>query len=243
MSKNFGLLQHLDKERELSEKAVSPAPRVIGDPSLQPVTGEEVVKLVQTVFCSPSPEAPRVVTFASVGHGDGCSSICTGAALVLASQFAGSFCVVDANLRTPSLHRYFGIENELGLADAIVQSGPIRGFAQQIAGSGIWVLTCGTATSNPNALLNSPNLRTRMAELRNEFEYVLLDAPPLGPYSDAITVGGLSDGIVLIVQSNATRREAAVKAKESLQAANVRLLGAVLNKRTFPIPQRLYKRL
>jgi len=242
LSKTLGLLQQIERGKEPSVKVASSSARSSSNGSHpQPVTGEEVVKLVHSVFRSSSENVPRVVAFSGVDHGDGCTSICAGAALVLGTQFAGSLCVVDANLRSPSLHRYFGLENGSGLCEAIVQPAPIRDFTQSLGS--ISVLTCGSAPSSPQALLNSQNLYARIQELRDEFDYVLIDAPPIGRYSDAITLGGLTDGIVLVLQSNSTRREAALKVKEGVEAANVRLLGAVLNKRTFPIPERLYKRL
>jgi protein-tyrosine kinase len=72
---------------------------------------------------------------------------------------------------------------------------------------------------------------------------VLVDAPPLSRYADAVTLGQVTDGFVLVLEANATRREVAQMAADSLRAANIRILGAVLNKRTFPIPTSLYKKL
>ena len=72
---------------------------------------------------------------------------------------------------------------------------------------------------------------------------ILIDAPPINTYVDAALLGRMADGLVMIVQANHTRREAAQRAKEILDAAGVRVLGAVLNKRTFPIPEFLYRRL
>jgi capsular exopolysaccharide synthesis family protein len=239
------MLQRLEKEQELtvtpSPTSVPLAPRVNGDHSSKSVRvgEEEVLKLVQRVFRSSSPEAPRAVVFSGVAHGDGASWITAHAAMTLAAQTRASICVVDANLRTPSLHRFFGVENSIGLADAITQPGPVKSFAQQISGSNLWVLTSGSQQSA--AALNSETLRARIADLRAEFDFVLIDTPPANLYADAITLGRLSDGIILVLQSNATRREAALKAKEGCENASVRLLGAVLNKRTFPIPQNVYE--
>jgi Mrp family chromosome partitioning ATPase len=91
--------------------------------------------------------------------------------------------------------------------------------------------------------LTSDNLKSRFAELRKEFDYVLVDAPPMSRYADAITLGQVTDGFVLVLEANATRREVALMAAENLRAAHIRILGAVLNKRTFPIPNALYKKL
>ncbi len=245
MSKNFELLQQAEKDKELFAAPQTPAVHTNGSQRLKLVsqTKEEADKLVQRVFLLSNGKGPRSVLFSSVDHGDGCSSVCTCAAEALAAEGAGSVCLVDANLRTPSLHQYFGLENRRGLAEAITQSGPIRNFTQQVPGTNLWVLTCGTVNGNLHALLNSEQLRARMAELGKEFDHVLIDAPPVNVYADAITLGRLSDGMILVLQSDSTRREAARKAKESIEAASVRLLGAVLNKRTFPIPQALYERL
>ena len=70
-----------------------------------------------------------------------------------------------------------------------------------------------------------------------------MDSPPVNVYSDAISLGQSADGVVLVVSANSTRKEAARKAKESLEMAGVCLLGAVMNKRTYPIPQVIYDRL
>jgi succinoglycan biosynthesis transport protein ExoP len=82
-----------------------------------------------------------------------------------------------------------------------------------------------------------------MRELREEFDYVLIDAPPLSSCSDAVLLGQMTDGVILVVEANSTRRETARTAKETFEGANVKLLGAILNNRTFPIPEVLYRKL
>ena len=92
-------------------------------------------------------------------------------------------------------------------------------------------------------MLGSDRMRSRLAELRSAFDYILIDAAPLNACNDAIVLGGLSDGVVLMLKANSSRRETARKALQELQTANVHALGAILNQRTFPIPEALYKRL
>jgi len=248
LSKSFELLQRLEKEQELSASASTPPvlpPAVlfsgIPEARLERMGTEEVVKMVQRVFRSQGPDPTRVVTFSGVDHGNGCSWICVSAALTLANQTQGSICIVDGNLRTPSLQRYFNVENRLGLAEAVVHPGPIRDFVQPTSVKNLWVLTAGARASQTP--LSSDALLARITELRSEFDHVLIDTPPANLYADAISLARFTDGIVLVLQSNFTRREAALKAKESFETAKVRLLGAVLNKRTFPIPQGVYERL
>ena len=80
-------------------------------------------------------------------------------------------------------------------------------------------------------------------ELRAAFDYVLIDAPPLNICNDAVVLGGLSDGVVLVLKANSSRRDTARQALEQLRAANIPIFGAVLNQRTFPIPDGIYKKL
>ena len=95
---------------------------------------------------------------------------------------------------------------------------------------------------SPN-LLTSDLLRERISELREDFDFIIIDAPPLNRYSDAVILGQHSNGVVLVLEADSTRREAASKVATTLRSANVPILAAVLNKRTYPIPEKIYSRL
>jgi Mrp family chromosome partitioning ATPase len=247
MSRNFDLLQ-----RDIAGPNPPPPPkpgpqktdsRVARDRHL--LADDEVMKLVRQVFILPgAAQAPEAVAFCGVYSGDGCSWVCAHAAEMLADHGEGSVCIVDANLRTPSLHDYFRFENGKGFADGVKDDGrPIREYARRASGRHLWLITAGTVGHEPNGSLNPARLRARIAELRDEFDHVLIDTPPIHSYGDAILLSQLTDGVVLVVGSNSTRREPARIAKESFDAAKIPILGAVLNKRTFPIPEALYRKL
>lgn len=203
---------------------------------------EESLKLVQRVFLPLSAARPHIVMFAGVNRGSGCSRTCAVIADTLAHSVTGSVCLVDANLRSPSLSQYFSVTNHRGLTDALVDEGPVRNFAKQMRLNNLWLLSCGSLHSDSASLLKSAGLTARLAELRSEFDYILIDVPPLNQYADAISFGQLTDGVVLVLEANSTRRESARKVTESLRATNIPILGAVLNKRTYPIPEFLYQR-
>jgi succinoglycan biosynthesis transport protein ExoP len=203
-------------------------------------TREQSQKLIQNLFLL-DPKAPRCVVFAGIDHHSGCSEVCASAAEILALNVPGSVCVVETNLRSPSLQNFFDLSDRFGLTDALAGNEPMKHYVKRCEEANLWVLPAGTACTEPAALLNSARMKVEVAELRNEFEYVILDGPPLEPYSDALSVAQLADGIVLVVEANATRREAAMKAVTSLRFARIKILGAVLNKRTFPIPNALFK--
>ena len=245
MSRNFELLRRAGKEDVLFGRSGSDSlPNDNGHRRLDlgGQAQEEAVKLVQRVFVFPNSHAPRAVVFSSV-EGNGSSEICCRAGEVLAAQGSGSVCLVDANLRAPSLHQLLGVGKFPGLTDATVKPGPIKDFTVRIAGGNLWVVPPGSSAAETQALFASDRLRSRMGELREEFDYVLIDAPPVSSYADAVLLGQMADGVILVVEANSTRRETARMAKETFENAKVRLLGAILNNRTFPIPEALYRKL
>jgi protein-tyrosine kinase len=256
MSKNFELMQQAASAREfqstatVGEAATLPPVNANGFAKsngqgldLDRFAREESLKLVQRVFLLQASTAPRVVMFAGVEPGNGCSRICAQTAEVLAANIPGTVCVIDANLRTPSLPEYFGVTNHRGLTDSLLQDGPVRGFAKQLRPANLWLLSCGAlAVDSPN-LLRTEKLQARLVELRQQFDFILVDVPALNQYADAAAVAKLCDGIIMVLEANSTRREAARKMVESLQLTKTPILGAVLNKRTFPVPESLYHRL
>jgi len=273
MSKNFELLQQAELNSGAAPSAGAPratggsratsAPRVtplrpssdyvVGSGlrkgistsdrmDLDRLTEEESLRLVQSLFLA-NADGPRVVMFAGVDSGNGCSHVCAQAAESLANNVRGSVCLVDGNLRTPTLPEYFGVTNHHGLTDSLRNSGAIREFAKKLLPENLWLLSCGSLGADSSTLINSGVMKERISELRQEFDYVLIDSPPLNTYSDGVVLGQLSDGLVLVLEANATRREAALKITDGLRSARIKILGAVLNKRTFPIPDYWYHKL
>lgn len=206
------------------------------------VADDEIMKLVHRVFILPgTAKAPRVVALCGVDQGAGCSWVCARTSEVLAGQTSGTVCAVDANLRSPSLDGHFRIGKSAGFADAMKDSQPLSEYARRVRPNNLWVLTAGTISGEPNGSLNPARLQEKFSELRSQFDYVLVDTPPADSYADALLLGQMTDGIILVVGSNLTRRESALIAKESFDAAGIPVIGAVLNKRTFPIPEALYR--
>jgi len=254
MSRNFELLQRVGKQREF---VLVPEPQVVPAPTngngnghrngaglnLDRLAREESLRLVQRIFLQQVGECPKSVVFAGVDHGNGCSRACVNVAEILAGNTPGSVCLVDANLRSPSLPHFFGVPNHRGLTDAMIHEGPIRNFTRQLQPDNLWLLSCGSASADSRGVFHSDRLKAVIAGLRKEFDHVLIDAPPLSQYADAITLGQLTDGVVLVVEANSTRRSSALNATQNLRAAQIPVLGAILNKRTYPIPESLYQKL
>ena len=245
-------MQNLGKERDMFQAPtaapiISPTPQVV---DLQPLQlkmeeaqRDEIFKLVQRVFLVPGAEKSRLVVVSGMESGNGCSWICARMGEVLAAQVSATVCVVDANLRSPGLHQEFGVTNHFGLTDALQATDPVRKFVTQLSRPNLWLLSCGAEKEGSQTMLGSDRMRSLLPELQREFDYVLIDAPPLREGDDTIMLGRSAEGVVLVLRANSSRRESARKAVHDLEAANVRVLGAVLNHRTFPVPESIYKNL
>ena len=207
------------------------------------IAREEEFKLVQRVFPGTNQGSPRVALFASLESESGCASICARVGKILASRAEGPVCVVDANFETPSLHEYFGADNVKGLAEATSESGPLQNFAQQIPEYDLWLLPSGKSATELRFPVMAERLRARIKELRDTFRYVVIHSGPLRLQASAMQLSRWTDGVVLVVEANNTRKEAARRVKDNLAAANVSVLGVVLNNRAFPIPDAIYRRL
>lgn len=245
ISGDFDLMQELETDRASKPDPVlgTALPKQAERPSANgrlEWASNEALTLVQRLFLVPEP--PRVVVFAGIDHGNGSSRICASVGQVLARNSSKPVCLVEANFRSPGLPALFGAPNHYGLTDALLREDSILSFTGPV-GDKLWLLTSGMLAADSPNLLGSGRLKTRLAELRAEFGFVIIDAPPLTRYADAIAVAQLSDGLVLVLEAEATRKKAALTAAANLRASNVPILGAVLNNRTFPIPQNIYNKL
>jgi Mrp family chromosome partitioning ATPase len=145
---------------------------------------------------------------------------------------------VDANVGGPSLHNLLGACRQ-GLAEALANNAPIRSFTIPLSAR-LSLMPAGAIRSDSEDLLNLDRTQTKINELRSQFDWVIVNAPPLNRYVDSLALGQMTDGVVLIIESGSTRRESAQVVVSSVRSSNISILGAVLNNRTFPTPDKLY---
>ncbi len=231
MSRNFELLQAVERLQDFFAPVAKPsdtehAPAITKRSFAETVGADaELLKLVQHVFLAgTNGDARKRVLFCGVEEGSESSHVCAQAARILAEQVSAGVCVVDAGVCAPP-------------TDSSLQKVP-----QQPRPNLSFVSAKSFGASGDEAA-SAEAVRSKISSLRNDFDYVLIDAPPLTSRGEAILLGKQVDGIILVIEAHRTRRAAARRAKEALDAANVRLLGTVLNNRTFPVPEKLYRKL
>jgi Mrp family chromosome partitioning ATPase len=208
---------------------------------------EEIGRLVQQLFLQPferTGSAPssaiRSVVFASAATRTASVTVTAGTAEVLARQTVGSVCVVDADLRNPTMHDCFHLPNTVGLSEALPQDRVTPIAAVQLSRN-LSFIPAGFEGSSALHSLGRETFGRTVAELTARFDFVLVNAPPLGAHSDAVGLGASVDGVVLVVEAGSTRRATARRSAEMLRNASGQLVGVVLTNRKFPIPQFLYR--
>ncbi len=171
---------------------------------------------------------PKSLVVTSCLPGEGKSSTSVNLAITMA-QAGWRVVLVDADLRRPSVPRYLGVEGGTGLTDVLIERARLHDVIQTWGQPGLSVLPSGRIPPNPSELLGSRGMRSVLAQLTEEYDMVIIDAPPLLPVTDAAALGAICDGALLVVRHGKTRREQVLRAGELLSSINARLVGTVLN--------------
>lgn len=171
----------------------------------------------------------RTILVTSSAPEEGKSTVAANLAVSLA-QTGAAVVAVDCDLRNPSLHRVFGLPNERGLTSLMLAADAnSRDFLQRSEEGGLDVLTSGPLPPNPAELLGSKRMENLVRELRGLADYVVFDTPPVLAVTDAAVLATKVDGTILVLGAGKARRDAAKKAKRTLEELSGRFLGVVMN--------------
>lgn len=169
------------------------------------------------------------IMLTSSGPGEGKSTISANLAVVMAETGAKTI-LVDCDQRKPNLHKIFLTSNESGLSNVLAGKVSFEDAVKQNTVENLDLLTSGIRPPNPAELLGSKKMENFLQQLKEKYEYVILDTPPVVAVTDAQLLSRYVDGCLLVVSSSQVEKEAAVKARDLLTKVGANILGAVLNK-------------
>lgn len=221
--------------------------------SAQPFSiGIEAFRMLRTsLVWADGGEQLRTLVVTSAAPGEG--KTITSANLAVTYAYDGlRVLLVDCDIRRPKLHAVFKTPRSPGLLDLLTPSNggpkvgvhaltfdgdgsngdsadPLAAVLRPTAIRGLTLLTCGALPTNPTNLLSGVRMRALLQELIKRFDLVILDTPPVLATADARILGGIADGVLLVVRAGQTERLAAQRAQHQLTQAGARLLGVVLN--------------
>jgi capsular exopolysaccharide synthesis family protein len=149
--------------------------------------------------------------------------------------------IIDCNFRNPDIHRRFGVE-DIGLDEHLKGQLGIDQALLNTLVPNLYVMPLGAGLTSL-ATVRKDRLSELVTALRERFEYVLLDSSPVGMNPETTVLCDIVDAVVMVVRHGSTRREVIRRSKETIERSGGKILGVVLNKRKFPIPEFLYRRL
>ena len=167
------------------------------------------------------------IVVASVNPSEGKSVTALNLAIMLAQTDGVKALIIDSDLRLPSLADYVGIETDKGLSDILSGTATLAESIVRLEPSGLHILPGGDARQDVAELLSGPRFKEILREARDMFDYIIVDAPPLGIFTDATVLINQADGAILVVRANRTKYHAIDRILDPLPKD--RLLGVVLN--------------
>jgi capsular exopolysaccharide synthesis family protein len=223
--------------RELMNAAMGARPSTVLPPGRELVTthgsysrvGEAYRNLRTALLLSRAGGPPKVTLITSAMSREGKTVTAVNISVML-SQLGGNVLLVDADLRRARCHRVLAVDNHLGLTEVLTGSREMQEMIRATEIQNLYFLGAGSVPPNPTELLNSAKMAEVMAQLRDHYEYIVIDSAPVLPVSDSMVLSKLTDGVVLVANGSATPRQQVKNACARLEYARAKILGVVLNK-------------
>jgi succinoglycan biosynthesis transport protein ExoP len=192
-------------------------------------SASEAMKTVRTALLLASPEgAPRSLLITSSRAGEGKTFIACNLAIAL-TQLDKRVVIVDADMRNPRIHRVWRLRNDNGLSIYLTNDVPLDSVFRPTPINRLTLIPSGPKTPRPAELLASPKFERMLEQLQNQFDFVILDSPPVLPVADSVILASRAKSVVMVVHGGDTPREVVKLAKRKLAASNALILGTILN--------------
>ena len=170
----------------------------------------------------------KIVEVTSSVPNEGKSTVIANLSIVMA-QAGNKVLLVDCDFRNPTLHKLFGLPNK-GVSNCIARGEDFHDIIQHVDVENLDILTSGPVAPNPSEILMSNRMQAFLDQARAEYDYVLIDTPPVMPVTDSAVLSSRTDGVLLVVASGEDKPEIVQTAKTRLEQGGARILGCVLNK-------------
>ncbi|CAM4223332.1 tyrosine protein kinase [Bacillus luti] len=189
---------------------------------------EQYRSLRTNIQLSSSNHKSRTIVVTSPRYGEGKSTITVNLAVSIA-QKGEKVLVIDANLRTPTIHEMFGVENTIGLTDILNGTTNLEGVVKKTEMESLDVLTSGPVPFNPSEILSSDAMDMLIQKAMGRYDIVLFDSSPVLEVTDTSVLADKCEGVLLVIRYNRTVNEDALETKRALSFTKSRILGAILN--------------
>jgi receptor protein-tyrosine kinase/non-specific protein-tyrosine kinase len=218
------------------QRTLEQAPELVLLSQPRSVAAEKFRRLKTVLSNVADPGPPQVIVVTSATPGDGKSMVSMNLALAFAADATGDVLLIDADMRRPTLEKWLNPEPTLGLSEVLGGHTTLEHAILDLKNAPLKVLPAGHPPKETAELLSSNRCGEMMAALRKQFRRIVVDTPPIVPFTDADVVASLSDGVVMVVREGATPRPLFLQALASVTSA--RILGTVLNDAQYNLADR-----
>ena len=234
MSKIYEALRRAAEDRERTRR--SPARPLVAVTPVERGDGreeEEYQKLRANLVSIAVPSGLHSILITAPRHGEGATTVAIGLANALGSEREARVLLLEANFRTPCFSAILPLANEYGVVDFAAGRVTPDALATRLDDSNFSVIAAGAGRGQP---INLDVLDTLLERLRPQFDFIVIDAPPVNGYADASLLATKVDGVILVVEADSTPVADGEAAKRQLDKVGARILGVVLNRRRSYIP-------
>lgn len=221
----MGLFRHKQK---ISTDTIDHGVKLITAAKPKDVISEQFRTIRTNIDFSSVDQQLQTVLFTSTNVSEGKSTVSANTAVAWAQQ-GKNVLFIDADLRRPTLATTFGLDNTHGLSTILSQNEDFHEFTNKTSIENLTVLTSGPIPPNPAELLNSNRMQQLLTQVKQEFDIVVLDVPPVLSVTDTQLLAANVDGVVLVVRQGMTQRVAVKRSVELIEMVHAKLLGYVLN--------------
>ena len=243
MSRIYDALKRAEREKEPTPGVVSPADAPAGPATAWDVDDDARLEYerLQVWVTNRSPGSPpnQAIMIASCQRGSGATTTATGLAITLAQRPTAQVLIVDANLRTPSLHRVFGARERQGFRELLGNGSGCGDYVQPTTQPNLWVMTAGRISRSPLDAFAPSDLGRLVALLKTRFNFVLFDAASLLEFPDGYALALHVDAVLLVVEADRTLVDDARRVMRELERSGVPAAGVVLNRQRDYTPRLL----
>ncbi len=203
----------------------------------------EQYKILRTNFLSINKgRPPKIVVVTSALHSEGKTITALNLAIALAQTTnKPRILLIDADLRRGRIAKYLGVDQNSGLSDLLSARASLDQVLFSIDLENLSFIAPGSPPENPSELLSSENMKTLLNEVKHQFDFVLIDTPPIIAVTDSGVLGSMVDGVLMVVQAGRTQRGIINRATELLEQAHAKLIGHVLTNIEYHLPEYIYR--
>lgn len=217
-------------------------PRIIAYFDSKALITEQYKILRTNVLTANKIKSPKVLVVTSSLHSEGKTITSLNLAVTLAqSTNKPRILLIDADLRRGRMEQYLGVDQKEGLTEILSEKVKPSDVLFHIDLENLAFIASGTVPENPVELLGSDTMKRFLSEMKSEFDYIIIDTPPIISVTDSGIVGAMSDGVLLVIQAGRTQRGIVKRATELLQQTHSKILGHVLTNIEYHLPEYIYR--